>query len=918
MPQKVLFTPALIDRVGPIGRVLEDFLEQQAQAVQAAVEKKWPHISHSATKRLLNEFVSLEGTKKPQALHEIQAFGIDETQKLFILQQLEKSRILSGSDGIYEIAHDTLAKIIAGRRTDDEVALLEAIKLVKGRHRDHEKYKTLLSRKELAFLSRFESRLGEYEKLSPKEWAFIKKSKTAAARKTGSLIAALITLVAASIGTAYYVYSQKEKAVEALEKAEWESQKSRYALLSAQSISAQDYDNTLALQLAFAARGIAVDSQTRENARLAFVAIAARQSLPFYQLHIDSLDKVFALDVSAEGKYILTAGENGEARIWDAEGRLFQKLEGGHNSRIRSAVFSPDGLAATGGVDSTVIVWKPDGSILYRWGNPSGMINALAFSPDGKYLLSGDTEGHIKLYEAGSGKLAREFRKEKTIDGAVNCIAFLPDGKHFLYGLETQRIRIRSLEGGWHSFFDGHANEVTSLAVSPDGEYFVSGSWDNTAIIWKKYASAPGPRFKKLVTLKGHNYNVNAVAASPDGKHIVTGSEDKTIKLWDWQGNLLRTFYGHSNEVTSLRWLSADAFVSGSRDMTVKGWDISTLYPIVMKNDWHVLQARFDGKGKVITASRKGNIYRWDLSGGQADTLVSTPNQITDFFILPDKGLLVYGDKKGHIGLAYEQKDTIIVKEVKGPCDPGMENQNGCITKLLLSPGRASFLSVGLRARSGHMASMYEILDDTIRKSNIEFGPHAHPVTVASFFPQSPRILTADFKGNIYIWAADGKLLHKWKGHGQQEIVAVAVSHNEKYLATGGWDNDLILWDTAGNKIQSLPHGKPARSIVFSKNDSLLLTAGIDKLARLYKLTNGKWQLAQRFEGHSATIWSASFSPDERQILTSGLDSTAMIWNIIDSTFMNSGMIAPLTEKQKLQYGFMIENSGRGPLPAMD
>ena len=89
----------------------------------------------------------------------------------------------------------------------------------------------------------------------------------------------------------------------------------------------------------------------------------------------------------------------------------------------------------------------------------------------------------------------------------------------------------------------------------------------------------------------------------------------------------------------------------------------------------------------------------------------------------------------------------------------------------------------------------------------------------------------------------------------------------------------------------------------FQKNDSLLLTGSIDTWARLFTISHGKWQLAQRFEGHSATIWSASFSPDERQILTGSLDHTARIWNIIDSTFMNSTRIAPLTERQKLQYG---------------
>ena len=679
MPQKVLFTPDLVDRTGPIDKVLEDFLDQQVDAVQSALEKKFPEVSKSATQRLLNEFVSLEGTKKPRARSKVQVSGIDEAQFFFILQQLEKGRILSESDGIYEVAHDTLAKIIADHRTDDEVALLEAVKLVKDRHSDYQKYHTLLIRKELGFLSRYESRLREYEKLQPEEWSFIKKSKKAANLKRWSLISALIVLAVCAIGTFSYVYSQKQAAEDALKKAEEESLKSRYALLSAQSISAQDDDNTLALQLAFAARAVAIDSQTRENARLVFVDIAANQDLPFYKLQIDSLQKVFALDVSPDGPHILTAGENGEAKVWDEQGRLLQKLEGGHTQRIRAAVYSSDGLIATGGMDSTIIIWKPDGSIFHQLTDSSGMINALAFSPDAKFLLSGNSEGIIEQWDAATGAMIHKFEKKASKDGAVNCITFLPEGNHFLYGLQNQRIRVRSLQDDWDSVFDGHTNEVTSLAASPDSAYFVSGSWDNTAVIWEKYTSYRGPKFKKTVTLKGHDYNVNAVAVSPDGKHIVTGSEDKTIQLWDRQGNLIRVFHGHSSEVTALKWLSPDAFVSGSRDMTVKIWSISPLYPIVLKNDYQVFQARFDTKGRVITASRKGSIYRWGLSDGQVDTLVKTPNEITDFFILPEKGLLAYGDKNGNIGLAYEQKDTTVIKVVEEPCDSGMEKYNGLL-----------------------------------------------------------------------------------------------------------------------------------------------------------------------------------------------------------------------------------------------
>lgn len=999
MSQKVSFTPALIDRIGPIGRVLEDFLSQQARAVQAALEKKWPDISHSATKRVLNEFVSLEGTKKPQSVQEFQAFGVNEAQKLFLLQQLEKSRILTESDGIYEVAHDTLAKIIAEQRTDDEVALLEAVKLVKDRHQDHQKYNTLLSRKELAFLGRYEDRLREYEQLAPEEWAFVRESKRKATRNRWLLILALAALVAASLGVTYVIYKQKNEAqgqaeeakrqqkiaeIERLkaelqkviaikeemeadrqwqraeeqtreaerqrgiaeqqkneaerqkEIAERESLKSRYSILSAQSLRAQDDDNTLALQLAFAAHetvlaaeaqdiGLDEGEPARENAWNLFVDMAAQQNAPFYQARIDLNNKVSSLDV--HNGEILIGGENGEVSIWTARGQGKKRLPTDKKSGVQSVVFSRDGNIATLSTKGEVVSWTQNGTQLPPFSNQFGPIRAIAFSNDGKYLLAGTGKSIIQ-HEVGTENF--EDRKKGKQREIVNCIAFLPEGKHFLYAFDSvtqnkeygYRIGIQSLEGRTNYSIDGHSNKITSLSVSPDGKYLVSGSWDNKAILWEIKASAAGElSLHKRHTLSGHKYNVNAVAFSPDGWHIATGSDDKTIMLWDLNGKMIQTFRGHSQEVTALRWLNEHSFASGSLDRTVKVWDITHLHRKMEHREgsqfYHgdVYRARFNGKGQAITATRSGNIYRWGLSGGQitTDSLGKMPpggfNQITDFFLLPGKGQLVYSNKRGYIGLARLQKDTAIVTPLKAEEEEGIYKigEGDCFTYLPLSPGKKSFLLVGLNEP---MVKQYTFQGDSIVRSQVAFGPHPvdNPAMTAAYFPQSPKVVTASLKGKVYIWSTlDGSLLHQWEAQSLDEkdkgILSVAVSPNESCIATGARDNKLVVWDTKGKQIQSLDHGRPIRSIAFSKDGNLLLTGSIDNLARLYRLMDGEWQLVQRFEGHTNTVWSVSFSPDERQVITASLDNSARTWNIIDAEFMNSGMIAPLTQSQRRQYG---------------
>ncbi len=115
----------------------------------------------------------------------------------------------------------------------------------------------------------------------------------------------------------------------------------------------------------------------------------------------------------------------------------------------------------------------------------------------------------------------------------------------------------------------GHDNQVTCTAVSPDGQWILSGSLDKTAILW----SAEG---KERLTIWGHHDNVNAVAFSPDGSMMLTGSTDQTAKLWDMEGRELMTFFGHQKAVTAVAFdRMGQRVITGSNDRTVKIWDLS-------------------------------------------------------------------------------------------------------------------------------------------------------------------------------------------------------------------------------------------------------------------------------------------------------------------------------------------------------
>ncbi len=280
----------------------------------------------------------------------------------------------------------------------------------------------------------------------------------------------------------------------------------------------------------------------------------------------------------------------------------------------------------------------------------------------------------------------------------------------------------------------GHAGEVNTVAISPDGKKIVSGSDDKTLRIWDLNSQ------KLLRTLTGHTDWVYALALSADGQTIVSGSKDKTIKLWQLSGQQIRTLTGHTSYINSVA-ISPDStkLVSGSYDKTVKVWNLRT---------------------------------------GQVDTLKGHSREVLTVAISPDGKKIVSGsvDRTVRIwNLTTLKAQSILTRHT------------GDVNAIAISPNNQQFVSVS----DDRTIELWNL--NTGREIRTLTG-HLADINAVDFSPDNQHIATGSDDKTVRIWdLTTGEDIYTFKGH-QGAVFAVDYSPDGKTLVSAGADKTIRKW----------------------------------------------------------------------------------------------------------------------------
>ena len=307
-----------------------------------------------------------------------------------------------------------------------------------------------------------------------------------------------------------------------------------------------------------------------------------------------------------------------------------------HDAPVYSAAFSPDGrYVVSGSEDGTIIVSETsNGQEVARMLHDDA-VYAVVFHTHGNYVVSASADNTAKVWDVST----RDEIARMTHEHFVRHVAISPDGNYVASGGLDDTARVWEVGTGFEVASMAHDGDVESLAFSPDGRYVVTGSFDFTARIWEV---ATGSEVASML----HEGEVTSVAFSPDGRYVVSGSLDNTVRVWDAAtGNEIARMT-HDDAVDSVAFSPDGRYVlSGSGDNTVREWDASTgLETARMTHDDAVLSIAFSPDGRYVASGSVDRTARvWDASTGMEIARMDLPASVPSIAFSPDGQYIVAG-----------------------------------------------------------------------------------------------------------------------------------------------------------------------------------------------------------------------------------------------------------------------------------
>lgn len=534
------------------------------------------------------------------------------------------------------------------------------------------------------------------------------------------------------------------------------------------------------------------------------------------------------------------------------------RLEG-HLSTVWSISFSPDGQTiVSGSSDGTVKLWKIDGTLLSTLREATTCINTVRFSPDGQQLAASCEDQTVKLWSL-DGTLVKVFSGHNA---DVACLSFSPDGQTIASISYDGILQVWQLDGTVIHSFAAHSAGGQIVSFSSDGQFLASGSnspIENTLKFWHRDG-------RLLQTIQLDSGVISSSAHPTNQSVAVVDATD--VKLFNLNGSLLQTFKGHQQRVTCVCF-SADGqyLASGDSDGIIKIWtpDGSPLRTLQQPSSLAALSLSPDGQ-MLATTGQDGIIRLWQWDSPLSRTFSGQGNQrFHGIRFSPDGQTFITGSSDQTVKLWSQQ----------GKLLKALEGHQGQVWRTCYSLDGQLIAS----GSSDNTAKIWSH-DGTL----LETLFHGTVVWDVSFSPSGQLLATAGSDDTLKLWKIDGTLQRTMgNGKGEQFNYSVCFSPDNKLIASGRSDRTIQLWDIEGNLHQTFEgHDRAVVGLCFSPDGQTLISCSRDNTVRVWTL-DGK--VIKTLRGHRNFVWDVSLSPDGQTIASASWDQTIKLWRI-DGTLL--------------------------------